>query len=376
MNDFKMVVQHLRTHFRRRKGRLPDKGRYQNQLYDIPYYFLLDTGNLCNLRCPYCPTGALQKGIKRGMMSLENFGIVLEKISPYARFLELMNWGEPFLNKNLLRMIRMAADKGICVNFDSNLTLHDFTEEECEAIIRSGVYFIKASIDGVSQETYEQYRKTGDFKRAIANLALLQKTKKRLKSRTPLISWQYLVHAGNEHEIERAKEIAKDLELSIHFRPIAIFGKELKFSKLHDLIHSGKFNPDDWDFHYGDSTKNSRGRQWVDRNLRRDVLAALPDGVPQECQQPFNRVVINFDGKMVPCCNCYGDHFALGDLTKERLEDIWNGEAMRANREFLLNYGEKQNTKSVCEMHYCPPLPKKFKKSSATSQSFSDKPAE
>ncbi len=350
---------------------IPEEGKYLDRMYDIPFSFLIDTGNLCNLRCPYCPTGALEPGSKRGMMELDTFKIVLERIEPWARHLEMMNWGEPFLNRDLVTMVRLAADKGICVNFDSNLCTKPFTESQAEDIVRSGVYSIKASIDGTTQETYELYRKTGNYSVAMANLKLIQTTKIKLGSKTPNVGWQFLVHAENEHQIDTAKAMAKEMGIFVCFRPLTILDNKLHPSNM----HKNPYVQEDWDFRYNLEFEEALGDALTYKFLKlRDMRPLwspkLPAGVSPVCVQPFNRVVINFDGQVVPCCNCYGDEFNLGDLKTERLEDIWNGQGLRASREFLLNYGEKQFTGSVCESHYCPPMPKKHLMDPAVSLPF------
>ncbi|WP_282158721.1 hypothetical protein [Shimia thalassica] len=37
----------------------------------------------------------------RGYLSREDFHIILEKIRPHAQMVQLFNWGEPFMNKDV-----------------------------------------------------------------------------------------------------------------------------------------------------------------------------------------------------------------------------------------------------------------------------------
>lgn len=50
------------------------------------------------------------------------------------------------------------------------------------------------SIDGSDQYSYTTYRKNGNFDKVFLNLKKLLLKKKELKSKYPLVVWQYLVN--------------------------------------------------------------------------------------------------------------------------------------------------------------------------------------
>ncbi|MBU3915658.1 SPASM domain-containing protein, partial [bacterium] len=57
-----------------------------------------------------------------------------------------------------------------------------------------------------------------------------------------------------------------------------------------------------------------------------------------ECPFPFERMTVLWDGAVVPCCNDYDKKLILGDLRKQTLSEIWNGQEMQALRkEFISN---------------------------------------
>ncbi len=214
----------------------------------FPTEYVIDTSNICNLKCLYCHTGQRKKNVSRGVMKLETFRVILEKIDKYAAYIEFMNWGEPFYNPHLLQMVSLASAKGIKTSVDSNFSLRDFDDSEAEAIVRSGLWRIRGSIDGASQETYGLYRRGGDFERALGNIARIQQAKNKLLSSTPLVEWQFLVNKKNEHEIEKAKERASQLGVDIYFMPMSVWGQDQWLSTLHKLEKEGEFRKDDWMF--------------------------------------------------------------------------------------------------------------------------------
>jgi MoaA/NifB/PqqE/SkfB family radical SAM enzyme len=64
------------------------------------------------------------------------------------------------------------------------------------------------SIDGTTQEVYEQYRVGGKLEKVLQGARRVVKWKKELKSRTPFIIFQFLVVKPNEHQIEELRKLA------------------------------------------------------------------------------------------------------------------------------------------------------------------------
>jgi len=81
-----------------------------------PSTLMVEPTNVCNLHCPACPTGAGILNRPPRAMSFDEFkGILNQALDPpgYLRRVTLFNYGEPFLCKDLLRMVRYAADRGL-----------------------------------------------------------------------------------------------------------------------------------------------------------------------------------------------------------------------------------------------------------------------
>jgi sulfatase maturation enzyme AslB (radical SAM superfamily) len=70
----------------------------------FPIECVIETGNICNLECPFCPTGVKRKGMKKGTMTLDTFKTIIDKLKYSVFCYEMMNWGEPFLNRHFLDM--------------------------------------------------------------------------------------------------------------------------------------------------------------------------------------------------------------------------------------------------------------------------------
>lgn len=320
----------------------------------LPDTYYVDTGNVCNLRCPFCPTGVRSNRLTSGLMSRETFDTVFPKISPHARIVGLYNWGEPFLNKNLLYMASRCAQAGIRSQIDSNLTLRDFSDEEAEAIVSSGVGQITASIDGATQQTYEKYRVGGSLDRALRNLSQILRAKERLGAANPDLSWSYLINRFSEPEMDRAREMADEIGVPIDFKLMSCAPSW--FSTLHQ---QGEEDAEARD-------PRERPVGFAPTPLPSGLAALkLHPRLPAWCSQPFNLMVVNWDGRVMPCCTVYGDEYALGDLTKDSIEVVWNSLSYRSCRRFLHHYGPEQHSDSVCGTLPCPVTQKHVLQSAA-----------
>ena len=306
----------------------------------LPRHYVIDTGNICNLHCPFCHTGIREPGISRGMLSREHFDLIFEKIKPYAKQIDLYNWGEPFLNKEILYMTKVCSENNIFSHIDSTLTSFDFSEDYAEEIVKSGISSIFASIDGATQRVYEKYRVGGNIDRALNNLQQLIKAKERLRMKTPGLGWVYYIHNFNEHEIDKAKKIAKSMGVNIWFKLLSC-----------NIPWQSSFHKR-W-------SKTLETPRWVwknypvPRNPRLTKILKILSWATA-CRQPFISMVIGWNGAVTPCTAVSGEQYALGNLLNDSLENIWNGIKLRNCREFLINYGPKQDMGSICETVPCP----------------------
>lgn len=74
----------------------------------------VDICTKCQLRCVSCSTskGLIKNGfIKEGKMSFDSFKHILD-CNPEIREIELSNWGEIFLNDEIIQMLEYAYTKG------------------------------------------------------------------------------------------------------------------------------------------------------------------------------------------------------------------------------------------------------------------------
>ncbi|GAF75307.1 unnamed protein product, partial [marine sediment metagenome] len=186
----------------------------RTHLFSYPRLAFIESTNICNLRCPLCPTGAGKLPHHAGKMSFDLFKKIIDQIGPYLYEVQLMGFGEPLLNEDIFKIVKYAKNYPMKVRFNTNLTILD--KDMARELVGSGLDNLTVSIDGVTQKTYEQYRVGGDLDTVLGNLKLLLDTKKELSIPLPDIRWQFMVIKPNEHEVDAARKMAADLGIEFH----------------------------------------------------------------------------------------------------------------------------------------------------------------
>ena len=83
--------------------------------------------------------------------------------------------------------------------------------------------------------------------------------------------------------------------------------------------------------------------QLIDKHMLRNNRAGNAKNrrhiyrIKSSCLWPFSQIVIRPTGQLSLCCNDALGQMTMGDLTKEKLIDIWRGEKYKALRQSLLN---------------------------------------
>jgi radical SAM protein with 4Fe4S-binding SPASM domain len=285
-----------------------------------PYWLTIDPSSICNLRCVFCRTGQRRGGRTNAILSFRDFKRIMNKLGPYLYHIDFCNWGEPLINKEIHKMIEYAKRYGPTMKIDTNLGI-DLTAAELEALINSGIDKMNISIDGASQSTYEVYRRDGDFGKVIQNLKLLIAKKIEMHSSTPHIHWQFLVFKHNEHEIEKARQMAKEIGVdSIGFT--APFCSPEWISSINEY-NNYIVKDDSVDF-----KKENRMCEW-----------------------PWDGITVNANGSVSPCCSVEDEKDDFGNIFKTPFWLLWNGRKYRAARYYIRDRQNptKDNVCNICD---------------------------
>jgi radical SAM protein with 4Fe4S-binding SPASM domain len=301
---------------------------HRTKVTGYPYYLILDTGNICNLRCPLCPTGLRESEMSRKIMKFDVFKEIIDRLSPYAYEVTLYNWGEPFFNPDIIEMIRYCKKKNLGTNLSTNLNLENL---DAESIINSGLEYLIVSLDGITQEVYEKYRVGGNIDLVFKNLTSIIKKKKDLKSKTPFIEWQYLVMKHNLHQIDEAREMAREIGVDLlRFIPVGLPFDMQNKKELQEKWYP--FVPSD-----------NREKYIEERFLQKPIEGG--------CFYLYGSVTINPEGHVAPCCMVWKDRDNFGNILDTDFMDIWNNDYYQSARSLFFS---KSNVSAQSVCNRCP----------------------
>src|SRR3954470_23957388 len=141
------------------------------------------------------------------MLKRDFFTETIDQLSKDLLYLVFYFQGEPYLNPAFLDMVKYAAGKGIYTATSTNA--HYLTDENARKTVESGLDRLIISIDGTTQEVYEQYRIGGSLEKVLEGTKNILLWKKKLNSSTPHVIFQFLVVKPNQHQLKEVKKIAK-----------------------------------------------------------------------------------------------------------------------------------------------------------------------
>jgi len=287
-----------------------------------PRSIRLEASTVCQLKCPSCPTATGQTGKKlgAGVLKFSDFKDIVDK-NPRISKIELSNWGEIFLNKELLKIIKYAYKRNVALH--ANVNLNNVSDDVLKGLVKYKFQRITCSIDGASQETYSIYRVNGNFNQVIENIKAINKFKARYYSRFPVLIWQFVVFGHNEHEISKARKMAEDLNMK--FR--AKLSWEDMYTKPFSPIKDAQLVRRETGFGVAtrDEFRAKYGKEYVLRHC---------------CLKLWDSPQINYDGRVLGCPINFWDDY--GNVLKDGLVPCLNNEKIVYAREMLMGKRESR----------------------------------
>src|SRR5689334_7943804 len=177
--------------------------------WGFPVSISFEPTTSCNLRCPECPSGLRAFTRPTGMLQRDFFSETIDQLAKELLYLVFYFQGEPYLNPSFLDMVAYASRKKIYTATSTNA--HYLTDANAKRTIESGLDRLIISIDGTTQDVYQQYRVGGNLNKVIEGAKNIVKWKKELKSKKPFVVFQFLVVKPNEHQIEDEKKLTKEI---------------------------------------------------------------------------------------------------------------------------------------------------------------------
>ena len=278
----------------------------------------------CNLRCPECPSGLREFTRPTGMLKKDFFTETIDDIHKHLLYLIFYFQGEPYLNTDFLDMVKYASSKGIYTATSTNA--HYLTDDAARKTIESGLDRLIISIDGTTQDVYQQYRIGGNLEKVLEGARNIVRWKKELNSKTPFVFFQFLVVKPNEHQVEDIKRLAREIGVDeVRFKTAQVYDFENDPNKL--IPETDK---------YSRYKKNKDGTHTAKNKLA------------NHCWKLWHANVISWDGLVVPCCFDKDAMHQLGNLKNESFKKIWHNSNYKQFRSELMTSRKNIDICSNC----------------------------
>jgi len=302
------------------KGEKFDKDELFNMLEELrnekPIIYNIETTNACNMRCQMCPRTTMMTR-KIETISKELFSKVVSQIEPHKdsdwkkwenfvkerygilpndmsenhfflyiipKVIQLHGYGDPLLDKNIAEEVKMLKQKGFHSYFSCNPANIDI--EKTVEILVSGLDYIKYSIESVDDTKHRQIRgQASNFTESYKKILRLLDLKAKKKFKTKIVITMIDLHREDQlEEFRKLKQAFKGLDVYIYFK--------------------------------------SEDQQWY----RKDYHGTSSIHWSEVCKHPWMSMTIKSNGEAAMCMEDYNNEIILGDVNKNTLCDIWNGE--------------------------------------------------
>lgn len=217
------------------------------------------------------------------------------------------------------------------VIFTTNGTL--ISSERAERLVDARVTFIEISLDSVNPETYAYIRKRSTLERVRKNIDGLIAKRDSKGSRYPTLRLKFVLMRLNVHEMPDFVRFAAERGITHIFfndvEPWYTNAESLMFehSDYLDYYLRAKELAD----RYGVFLDGTAIRPFEDL-LQKDQAAREDTFSGQDvCPDPFTTMLIETNGDVTVCCFTGGG--ILGNINKQPIDQIWNGERYRALRQ-------------------------------------------
>jgi len=309
-------------------------GTRQKVVNAYPPVLKIDLSPLCNLHCPVCVHAspkenshflAQQHFDSDHMMSVEAFQKIIDEVKGKTQAVYLYLMGEPFMHPHVIEMSRYAHEAGLNVLVSSHFSFK-FPDKKIAEIAHSGITHLELSIDGATQEIYEQTRVGGRLEWVLDNLERLVAYKKAHRLTYPKIEVQCLAFDHNRHQIADLRARVKALGVDMFTREEGDVGSWAEMA-------ADNFN-----------ITGPKEDKWI-----------------PACNWPYASMVIKYNGDAVPCCLYnMGKEFskdsslsmATGNVFTEGVKGVWNNEAYQTVRRYVSKPSLINSEKSL-ENNYC-----------------------
>jgi radical SAM protein with 4Fe4S-binding SPASM domain len=297
-----------------------------------PKSFDIDICGFCNLSCRYCPEGQKLNQQPLKFMSFGDFVEIFRQLPKELTNIGLTNWSEPFLNKDIIKIIEYVKVKRPEIKIWVSSNGNAFRDGLAARAVLAGLDYLEITISGLTEAIYQKYHQKGKLERVFRAIDEITTTKQKNNLIKPYLTINYLLfpyNIVNEDEINR------------------VLGEKLSHPELINFV---------------DGIRIVRGTMLGTQKALQLIANECPEAeglfkytthFRNLCLQLFLNPAIRADGAIFPCCIAeYRDDLIMGNLHENSFLDIWHSKKYEMFRNSFLS-GQNPICNS-CFLKYSP----------------------
>lgn len=282
----------------------------------------LQANKWCNSRCEYC---GIWK-ISPNNPPIEDLFLAVDELSELGVSMISLTGGEPFLNKDLHKVVKRMGDKQIISSTMTNGLL--LNSRHLEPILESGLNSLCVSLDSIDPDIYRNIRGV-PLEPVLKGLKYIADIRKHYPSLF-VLSVNCVISKANIDGIVDLVAFCNDLDISVGFQP------------LHRSFES-RYNPEELQLLEEDlphinrliekliEMKQTGSR--IDNND--DYLRGFPEFLVYKrlpvgtlCTAGFTTISVDVDLNVRSCW----PKKAVGNLHRQKLTEMWHSDLYNQNR--------------------------------------------
>lgn len=260
----------------------------------FPPIIRIETTNMCNASCSFCPRDSLSREI--GIMSQPLYEKLIDECAAGGvKTLHLHNFGEPLLDPDLADRIKLAKDKGIPRNkiySNGRLLRNDLAKN----LLDSGLDELKISVDGADADEFASVRRGLSLDQILDNLNQLAELRNNGTGNKNIKVTAICTQSSDRERTEKLLAGTVD---------------KVEYSRIHNW--GGALNR---------------------LGLKK---------IRKPCIRPFKTMTILWDGQVSLCCLDYNGSEILGDVSGQTISQVWENEHYRKIRRLHELSGQSKN---------------------------------
>jgi MoaA/NifB/PqqE/SkfB family radical SAM enzyme len=269
----------------------------------------IEVAAICDLACDFCfrETFATPDKIINDKLCFNIIDQCAELGVPSIKF----NWrGEPLMNPKLIDYIKYAKKRNILDTIINTNATH-LTNDLSIKLLNSGIDFVIFSFDGGTKSTYEKMRpgrfKDNLFEDVVSNIKNFCILKKKLGLKFPVTKVQMIITEQTIDEIDDFYNLFNGFVDDITVTPYSERGGNFDELSNKDKVEYNNL-----------VNKHNLNRPAYLKTFNEPLKVSVSR---KPCEQPNQRLMVTYDGRVAMCCYDWGAMHPIGYLSSDSFDD-------------------------------------------------------